>query len=113
MYFKDQIMNERFYIFQYISPIYEYMVNLEYLETLLGYSAIFGTFKNTQFWLFLAPPADPVEIRENPENGPFLRPKKCFWVVFFCFPARNLYWQVRFAKKRTRFGQSGPLEHRL
>ena len=54
-----------------------------------------------------------LDIRENPENEPFLRPKKCFWVVFFCFPAQNLYWQVRFAKKRTRFGQSGPLEHRL
>ena len=44
------------------------------------------------------------------KNGPFLRPKKCFWLVFFCFPARNLYWQVIFAKNRNRFGQSGPLE---
>ena len=24
--------------------------------------AIFGTFKNTQFWLFLSPPANPVEF---------------------------------------------------
>ena len=23
------------------------------------------------------------DIRENPENEPFLRPKKCFWVVLF------------------------------
>ena len=57
----------------------------------------------SHFWIFV----------KTQKNGPFLRPKKCFWVVFFCFPARNLYWQVRFAKKCTQFGQSGPLEHRL
>ena len=39
--------------------------------------------------------------------------KKGFSVVFFCFPVRNLYWQVSFAKNLTRFGQFWPPEHRL
>ena len=37
----------------------------------------------SHFWIFV----------KTQKNGPFLQPKKCFWVVFFCFPARNLYWQ--------------------
>ena len=31
----------------------------------------------------------------------------------FLFLVRNLYWQVRFAKNLTQFGQFGPPEHRL
>ena len=38
-------------------------------------------------------------ILKTQKNGPFLRPTKCLWPVCFCFPVRNLYWQVRFARK--------------
>ena len=42
------------------------------------------------------------------KNGPFLQPKKWFLCGIFCFPAQNLFWQVKFAKNRTRFSRFGP-----
>ena len=44
------------------------------------------------------------EFVQNPEKW-----SVCWWY----FPAWNLYWQVRFVKNRTRFGQFGPPEHHL
>ena len=68
--------------------------------------------KNVNCSFFLKGGSPPFsKNRENPENQTFLWTKKCVLMIYFCFPAWNSHWQVRFAKNHIRFGQFVTMSH--